>query len=109
MEIKLFSKHEFRRHVVEALEAINAVAVETREKVENLMASVDQLLAGMLEIDAETTRIAGVLADLMAQLASGLTPEESATVQAAIEANLARLRALGADPMNPVPLPDPVP
>jgi len=103
MEIKLFSKHEFRRHVVEALEAINAVVADTREKVANLMASVDQLLDGMLAIDAETTRIADVLVQLQAEKEGAVTAEDAARVQVKIDEALAKLRGLATDPMNPVP------
>ncbi|HEX8851208.1 MAG TPA: hypothetical protein VF761_16905 [Gemmatimonadaceae bacterium] len=52
-------------------------------------------------VDQETTRIAGVVEKLLekANTPQGLSDEEKAEA----EATVARLRAIGADPDNPVP------
>lgn len=65
-------------------------------------ADFDALLAA---VDAETTRIANKIQELIDRLGQGgLTVEEEAAVLTELSAASARLRTIGADPADPVPV-----
>jgi ABC-type transporter Mla subunit MlaD len=77
-----------------------------------LMATADDLAA---RIDTATNEVAADLADVRNALAEAVANADAAT-QAAVNAELAkldapisRLEALGADPTDPVPSPEPAP
>lgn len=71
---------------------------------EELMPRFDDIQSALSAVDSETTRIADKLAALVAQQqAGGLTDEQAAQIQTEINAHLDALRAIGADPENPVP------
>jgi len=103
MEIKLFGKHEFRRHIVEKLESISVIVFDTREKVVKLMTTTEDLLAAMADVELETTRIADALVLLQAEKEAAVSPDDAAIVQGKIDAHLERLRGMAKDPMHPVP------
>ena len=64
-------------------------------------ASWDALLAAF---DAETTRIANKIQTLLDQIAAGGMSElEEAEVQASLQAQVDRLKLVGADPVEPIP------
>lgn len=70
-------------------------------------AQFDQVLS---EIDVETTRIATKVLDLLAQIqAGGMSPADEDAAFAAAQAQLAKLKTIGADPENPVPVEEPTP
>ena len=79
------------------------------------MALTAQALAA--EIDAETNRLADVLAGLTSRLNDALAQNDPEALKAAISAELSnvvepavdRLRGVGVDPSNPVPDPTPEP
>lgn len=59
-------------------------------------------------IDVETTRIAGVLQALKDQLAEGgMSATEEAEVLASLQAQVDRLKGIGVDPAEPIPLVEP--
>lgn len=71
---------------------------------EKIMALVDELKAGIAELDAETTNVATRIDALIAKLTSeSLTPEQKAEVLASLGAETARLKTLAADPVVVVP------
>lgn len=71
---------------------------------EKIMALVDDLKAGIAELDAETTNVATRIDALIAKLtAESLTPEQKAEVLASLGAETARLKTLAADPVVVVP------
>lgn len=64
-------------------------------------AQFDEVLAA---IDAETTRIATKVLELLEQVkGGGLTADEEDAAFALATAQLKKLKAIGADPENPVP------
>jgi len=59
--------------------------------------------------DAETTRIATKIQALLDQIAAGgMTAEEETAVQADLQAQVDRLKAIGTDPTEPIPPVPPV-
>jgi len=75
-------------------------------KMEKIVMSTQQFKDAMAEIDAETTRIATKITELLEKLASGgMTAAEEAEAFAAIRAHAERLKLIGHDPTNPVPTP----
>jgi hypothetical protein len=63
--------------------------------------SWDALLAAF---DGETTRIANKIQRLLDQIiAGGMTELEEAEVQASLQAQVDRLKLVGADPVEPIP------
>ncbi len=54
--------------------------------------------------DAETTRIANKIQELLDKIAAGgMSAAEEAETQAGIQAQVDRLRTIGADQANPIP------
>lgn len=56
------------------------------------------------KIDDATTAVANRIDKLSGQIKNSMTDEEVAQVKAAFQAEVDRLTALGADPVNPVPV-----
>lgn len=68
------------------------------------MAKIDEFRTKIGEIDAETTRVANKIDELVGKLAAGgMTDEEEQEVFNALGAVSSRLKAIGTDPDNPVP------
>ena len=80
---------------------VHASFLSLNRKVDAIMAVGVETARVIADIDAETTRIAVKLAEVIAN--SDLTPEE----KAAFDSLIVRLKAIGADPENPVPPPPP--
>lgn len=70
---------------------------------ESLMALAEDLAALRQQIDVETTRIATILQTLVERARNSLTDAEKAQNDADFQAVIDRLRAVGADPVNPIP------
>jgi ABC-type transporter Mla subunit MlaD len=74
------------------------------QRMDILMALVDDLKAAISLLDTETTKIAAVVDGLNQRLQQGnLSAAEQQEVFGALSAVSARLQALGQDPSNPVP------
>lgn len=86
--------------------AENHFAIQSLEEyVMSTLADFEDVLG---KLDAETTRIADKVAELVAKIqAGGLTLDEETQVKTALDAELAKLKAIGADPQNPVPVDQP--
>lgn len=67
------------------------------------MAKMDEFNAKMGQIDEATNEIASDLEALRNDVANGLSADQTATALSTLDAKIARLRQLGADPENPVP------
>lgn len=68
------------------------------------MAKADDFKNLVTEIDAETTRIATRIDELVAKLqAGGMTEEEEAEVLNSLTATSNRLKSIGHDPNAPIP------
>lgn len=68
------------------------------------MAKADDFKNLVTEIDAETTRVANRIDDLVAKLqAGGMTEEEEAEVLNGLTAVASRLKTIGHDPNAPIP------
>ncbi len=74
---------------------------------EILMALADDLKVSIAKLDAETTAIAGVIADLASRVHNSMTDAEVADVKGSLTALSDKLTTLGVDPTNPVPNPTP--
>jgi hypothetical protein len=73
-----------------------------------IMASLNTFTELLTAVDAETTRIGAKIQTLIDQLAAGgLSAEEEATVLAGLGAAADKLKGIGVDPADPVPV-DPV-
>ena len=72
------------------------------------MASEQDVQALVARLDTATNSVAATLQTLRDQIADGgLTKEQEAAAIANLDGAIARLEALGADPNNPVPEPEP--
>lgn len=92
--------HHHWPHEKEILDSLHAL----HRKVDYIMRTLDEFKAAIAKIDAETTRIAAKIDDLIAQLQTqGLTDSEEQQVFDDLGAVADRLRTVGADPDNPVP------
>lgn len=78
------------------------------QKVNRIMALAEEIRALLAKIDAATNAVAERIAQLKAQIKNSLTDAEVADIQSQLTAAEARLRAVAADPDNPVP-PAPTP
>lgn len=68
------------------------------------MANIETFTDLLTAVDGETTRIADTVQELLARAAAGgMTADEEEQVRAALAAQLDKLRAIGADPADPVP------
>ncbi len=77
---------------------------ELRDFRRVVMAKLADFQAALEAVDAETTRIAGYIQELLAKLAAGgLTEEEESTVLANLGAAAERLKGVGVSPETPVP------
>ena len=93
----------------EELRAANVRLHSIEERLDDMPTKqdFDTLLAAVNEA---TNRIALKIQALIDQLAAGgLTSADEADVQAKLEAVKTQLEALGADPADPVPAPEPFP
>jgi septation ring formation regulator EzrA len=83
---------------------LKAIAELRRE----FMASVQQFQDALAAVDAETTRIGELIAQLVSQLnRTDLTEAQEAEILASLTAASNRLKTVGADVTNPVPDPTP--
>jgi len=68
------------------------------------MAKAESYAALVAAIDAETTRIANKIQTLLDQIAAGgMSAADEDAAQAALQAQVDRLRTIGADPVEPIP------
>ncbi len=75
-------------------------------KLETIMAKLQDFKDLLAAVDAETTRIALKIDELVGKLnAGGMTEAEEAEVLAQLSAHAAQLKAIGHDPNDPVPVP----
>jgi peptidoglycan hydrolase CwlO-like protein len=81
---------------------VRALKEETMAKFEDVQAALDA-------VDTETDRIAAEVEDLKGQIGAGMTPEQEDAIKARLDALSTRLKAIGKDPENPVPEPEPTP
>lgn len=70
----------------------------------NIMSAADDIKILVTDLNAATNEVAARIQVLTDQLAAGGTPQELADIKAALAAEIARLKALGQDPNNPVPV-----
>lgn len=83
--------------IVDRLDAID-------QKLERLMALVDDLKAGMQKIDQETTALGDVVRELRDRLANqALSDAEKQEILDSMTAVADRLTGLASDPNNPIP------
>jgi hypothetical protein len=84
--------------------------VSIERKLDLIMALVDDLKAGIAELDAETTLVATRIDALVKKLTDGsLNEAQKAEVIASLSAETARLKTLAVDPDVPVPpVPEPL-
>ncbi len=92
------------KRLIDQLIETNRLLDEYQGKVEKAMATSKDFLDLLAAMDAETTRIATKLDELLAKLqAGGMTDAEEAAVFAAATALSDRLKVIGTDPATPIP------
>ncbi len=79
---------------------LRADVTALQAQMEQVMAKQEDFDARMTAMDDATNEIAKDLQDLRDQLAAGTIPDSAI---ATLDAKIARLQQLGADPTNPVP------
>ncbi len=99
---------------VHAVNAINRRLDGIQAGLDRLETSVAKLLKGLKAmhdeinakldlLDKATNDIAARIAAISAQIGGGLTKDEAVAVAARLDAEVAKLQGLAADPNNPVP------
>ena len=102
--IIIVSEQEWRRYVVEELAAIKSTVLQIQQKQEVFMGQVfTDLEALRTALDAATTALAAKLAALEAQITNSMTDEEVATLKEGFKEIEDSLKAMAADPADPVP------
>ncbi len=96
------------KRLIDRLMELNRLLDETQGKLEKAMATSKDFLDLLAAMDAETTRIATKLDELLAKLqAGGMSEAEEAEVFAAANALSDRLKTIGTDPVTPIPPTEP--
>lgn len=92
------------RRMEEKLDAALLKLNTVIRKEDLIMATQEEFNEILSQIDSETTRVADKVQQLMDQLATGgMSADQEAQVKADLQAQLDKLRGIGADPANPVP------
>lgn len=74
------------------------------DRIEENMATKQDFETLLAAVDEATNKIAARIQALTDKLGQGgMTAEEEAAIKTSLEAEVAKLQALGADPENPVP------
>lgn len=90
----------WKKQVEGSLDWIRASLTTLNERMRELMATVEEMRATIADIDVETTRVADEIAELVARIeAGGMSAAEEAQVKADLDAQLAKLRAVGHTPV----------
>ncbi len=94
--------------ILSYLRSVSRELDNIQTKLENTMATLQNFKDLLDAIDTETTRIAAKIDELVAKLAAGgMTEAEEAEVLAGLSAVSDHLKTIGADPVNPIPTPEP--
>lgn len=92
------------RSFLKTLLEIESALDRIQEKAEHAMATLQSFKDLLAAVDAETTRIANKIDELVAKLeAGGMSASEEAEVQEGLTALSDRLKKIGADPAQPIP------
>lgn len=99
----------FFSSLLNGLMTVESVLDRIQQKMETTMAQLQNFKDLLAAVDAETTRISDKITDLVAQLAAGgMTDAQEAEVLAGLTAAADRLKTIGADPADPIPVEPPV-
>lgn len=82
----------------------DAVLDALSEMENRIMSKMSEFNEKMEAMDAATNEIASDLQALRDQIAGGLSADDATAALATLDAKIARLQQLGADPENPVPV-----
>jgi len=94
----------FFRQLLKQLKQVNTVLDHIQQKMETMMATLQNFKDLLAAVDAETNRIAAKIQALVDQLsAGGMSDAEEAEALAGLSAVADRLKTIRADPSNPVP------
>lgn len=85
------------------LKAIEGALTTLTNQGVRLMATTEDVKAAVAAIDAATNAIAARLDALTAQIGTGMSQADVDAVASGLQAEVARLQGLGADPENPTP------
>lgn len=97
------------RRLLKTLTLIESVLDRIQQKLEKSMATLQNFKDLLGAVDVETTRIGTRVEDLVAKLeAGGMTDAEEAEVFAGLTAVADRLKTIGANPADPIPVEPPV-
>lgn len=94
----------FFKKLLKQLLLTDKVLDHIQQKMETIMASLQNFKDLLAAVDAETNRIAAKIQSLVDGLSGGgMTDAEEAEALAGLSAVADRLKTIGADPSNPVP------
>lgn len=94
----------FFKKLLKQLVLTDKVLDHIQQKMETIMASLQNFKDLLAAVDAETNRIAAKIQSLVDGLSGGgMTDAEEAEALAGLSAVADRLKTIGADPSNPVP------
>ena len=97
------------QNLFHALVRTEAVLDRIQQKLEKAMATLQNFQDMAKAVDAETTRLANKIQALVGELAAdGMTEAEEAEALSGLTAVADRLKTIGADPSNPIPVEPPV-
>lgn len=97
------------KRLVKQLLLVETVLERIQQKMETLMASLQNFKDLLAGVDAETNRIAARIEELVAQIGGGgLTEAEEEEALAGLTAVAERLKTIGASSTDPIPPEPPV-
>jgi peptidoglycan hydrolase CwlO-like protein len=103
MDIHVFHHFDLGGSVNAKVDRILALLQDLKVQGEKMTGKIDDVNRLLTELDAATNSVAAEIDALKAQISGGLTAEEATGVVTRLATASDRLKALAADPANPVP------
>jgi len=100
MKLNVYHSFHSERQTVEKLDAILEAIRKLEERIMGAYTDITTLLVA---VDEHTNEIATRIQALIDQIGAGLTPAQAEEIKIALQAEVAKLDALAADPADPIP------
>jgi len=100
MKLNVYHSFHSERQTVEKLDAILEAIRKWEERIMGAYTDITTLLVA---VDEHTNEIATRIQALIDQIGAGLTPAQAEEIKIALQAEVAKLDALAADPNDPIP------
>ena len=100
MKLNVYHSFHSERQTVEKLDAILEAIRKWEERIMGAYTDITTLLVA---VDEHTNEIATRIQALIDQIGAGLTPAQAEEIKIALQAEVAKLDALAANPADPIP------